>query len=281
MAKKKDQPAIIVPPQPAIYTPPEIDDRWLDIDFRKQPEYVFGALKDTPRHFCSVFEDIPGMLLTDSEIDAVIERMDAEGGGADEFVTRIYNQGQEGSCVANACSQAHEIIQFLQYGKDAVIHLAAMSLYKRIGRSASSGANVGDGLEEMCSRGILPLDNEENRQRFGDKVMANTGFRSPFPSNWTETAAQIVGVEYHTVRTVQGLLSALCNQFPVIVGREGHSICYTRPMRRSGRRVVKYANSWGNWGDAGFGYDSESQIRKSSSFAYVLRTVKAPQKEAA
>lgn len=186
------------------------------------------------------------------------------------------------NCVANATSQAHEVVQALQHGKANVVHLSAISLYKRIGRSAQSGAMVSDGLKEMASRGILPLDTPENRERFGSAVMPNTGFSKPYPDNWQETAALFRGVEYHTVNSVAGLLTALCNQHPVVVGRQGHSICYLRPMRRSGRRVVAYANSWGNWGqglgdfDSGFGFDSESQIRQSASWAFVLRAVTIP-----
>lgn len=259
----------------------DLDDRYIDVDFEADPNYTFGDLGAATFGSYPSYEEMFGVL-SDAEIDAAIEAMDAESGGAERLVTRIYNQGQEGSCVANATSQAHEIVQALQHGKANVVHLSAISLYKRIGRSAQSGAMVSDGLKEMASRGILPLDTPENRQRFGAAVMPNTGFSKPFPDNWQETAALFRGVEYHTVNSVAGLLTALCNQHPVVVGRQGHSICYVRPMRRSGRRVVAYANSWGNWGqgmgdfESGFGFDTESQIRQSASWAFVLRAVTIP-----
>lgn len=251
----------------------EIDDKYVDVHFPDDPHYVFGDLGASAFDLCAGYEETFGEL-SDREIDEVIERMDAEGGGADRLVSRIYNQGQEGSCVANATSQSHEIVQRRQFG--VVTPLSAISLYKRIGRSASSGAMVSDGLKEMTNRGILPLDTPENRERFGGAVMSNTGFRTAFPANWEATAKLFAGVESYVVRSVGGLLTALCRQEPVVVGREGHSICYVRPMRRNGRRVVKYANSWGNWGDAGFGYDTEAQIRKSASWAFVLRSVTVP-----
>jgi hypothetical protein len=254
---------------------PEIDDAFLDVDFRKHPRYIFGAI-ETP-HFgdWQSYEDVEGVL-TDAEIDEAIERMDAEGGGGDDFVTRIYDQDGEGSCVANACSQANEIVQCKQFGKGRVVHLSAISLYKRIGRSPSSGAVVSDGLDEMVKRGVLPLDNEANRARFGEKVMPNCGFRERYPDGWEDTAKLFRVERYAVVRSVSGLLSALCKQHPVVVGRQGHSICYCRPMRKSGRRVVKYANSWGGWGDGGFGYDSEGQIRQSSGWAFAVLSVTVP-----
>lgn len=251
----------------------DIIDQFLDVDFTTQPEYVFGDLGaarfgSPPADYATAEE-----IMTDAEIDAEIENIDADGGGLDRLVTRIMNQGNEGSCVANACTQANQIIQAKQFGKDKVIQLSPMSLYKRIGRSPNSGAMVSDGLEEMQERGILPLNTPENQTKFGGIVMPATGFRSPFPAGWESTAKQFAGVEALVVRSVNALLTALCNGHPVVVGREGHSICYTRPMRRNGRRVVKYANSWGDWGDGGYGYDSESQIRKSASWAFALRTV--------
>lgn len=257
-------------------------DRWLDIDFTAQERYVFGAFG--PRAFDLNYRSYESTVpvLSDSEIDAAIEAMDAAGGGAERLVTRIYNQKSEGSCVANACSQAHEVVQALQFGKDRVVHLSAMSLYKRIGRSPGSGAMVSDGLDEMTGTGILPLDTPENRALFGDSVMPNTGWREEFPDNWKDTAKKFAGAEFHVVESVAGLLTALCNQHPVVVGREGHSICYLRPMRKGNKRVVMYANSWGDWGsaggdfDAGFGFDSESQIRKSASWAFALRSVVIP-----
>jgi hypothetical protein len=248
-------------------------DAFLDVDFERDPNYVFGDLG--VQLFGNSLSDYAASeeVLTDAEIRDAIEKIDEDGGGLDRLVTRIYNQKNEGSCVANACSQANEIIQAKQFGKDRVVPLSAISLYKRIGRSPNSGAMVSDGLKEMQTRGILPLDTPENRIKYGDAVMPNTGFRTPYPADWEATAKQFAGVEALIVRSVNALLTALINGHPVVVGRQGHSICYVRPMMRNGRRVVKYANSWGDWGDGGYGYDSESQIRQSASWAFALRTV--------
>lgn len=254
-----------------------IIDQFTDVDFTRDPRYVRGDLGvPFARLFGGESYERAVGVLTDAEIARAMEQMEAEGGGADKLVTRIYDQRQEGSCVANATSQSHEIVQALQFGLENVVHLSAISLYKRIGRSPQSGAMVSDGIDEMRKRGILPLDTPENRARFGGSVMPNTGFSTPYPPGWEETAKQFAGFEGHVVESVQGILSALCNQHPVVVGREGHSICYCRVIDRSGKRVVKYANSWGNWGDEGFGYDTENQIRKSANWAFALRSVVVP-----
>jgi hypothetical protein len=250
----------------------DFDDKWLDVDFEQDENFVLGDIS-TGLFGLNSYESMADVqVLSESEIDEVIERMDAAGGGADRLVTRIYNQKSEGSCVANATSQSHEIVQARQFGKDKVVHLSAISLYKRIGRSPSSGAMVSDGLKEMKSRGILPLDNEANRTKY-QHVMPNTGFRTAYPSGWETTAAMFKGVEAYAVTSVNGLMTALCRHEPVVVGRQGHSICYVRPMKKNGRWVAKYANSWGDWGDEGYGYDTLSQIKQSARWAFVLRSV--------
>lgn len=264
----------------------DFDDKFLDLDFSKQPEFIFGAKEPKGLGRFSAYEDaVP--VLSDADIDAAIEAMDAAGGGADRLVTRIYDQDGEGSCVANACSQSNEIVQGLQFGKDAVVHLSAMSLYKRIASGPNSGADVSDGLDAMIAGGVLPLDNPENRAKFGDKVMANIGWRNRYPDGWEAVAKNYRVVEAHVVRSVEGLMTALCNQHPVVVGRQGHSICYVRPFGSGRNRKVYYANSWSlNWGQAlgdfksGFGVDSQSTVRDASSWAFAVRSVTVPRKAA-
>lgn len=253
-----------------------IDPRFIDVNFPSDPHYVRGDLG--VRAFArslSRYEDNV-QIIPESQWRDVVAAMDAAGGGADRLVTRIYNQQNEGSCVANACSQAHEIVQALQFGRDKVVHLSAISLYKRIGSSPNSGAMVSDGIDEMVRQGIVPLDNPENRARFGGCVMPNVGFREPYPSGWEAVAKNFSGAEWHSVRSVAELVTGLLNQHPVVVGRQGHSICYCRPMYEGNSLISKYANSWGDWGDNGFGYDSMSQIRSSASWAFVLRSVTVP-----
>jgi hypothetical protein len=252
-----------------------IDPKFIDVDFVTDPHYTFGnaGVRWFESWRCQSYADNIEVI-PESQWKDLVAQMDAAGGGADQLVTRIYDQKQEGSCVANACSQAHEILQAAKFGKENVTHLSAMSLYQRIGSSPNSGAMVDDGLEEMAERGVLPLDTPENRAKFGDQVMANTGWRNPKPSGWETTAKKFRATEWFIVDAVPELITALLNQHPVVVGRAGHSICYTRPVYKDGKLLVKYANSWsGGWGEQGFGYDSMNLIRSSSGWAFALRSV--------
>lgn len=260
----------------------DIDQQFVDYDFSKDPRFVFGykGIGDTGK-FAS-YEDSQVIHPRD-QWEAIAEKIQAEKAGTEWLVTRIYDQKNEGSCVANACSQANEIVQAKQFGKDRVVHLSAMSLYQRIGSGPNSGAMVSDGMEEMQSRGVLPLDNPENRAAYGDQVMPNTGWRTSKPSGWEATAKKFKAVECLVVRSTEGLASALLNGHPVVVGRQGHSICYCGVVFKNGRLNIAYANSWGGgssgWGSplgehqSGFGFDSESQFRQSAGWAFAVRSV--------
>lgn len=251
-------------------------DQFLDVDFTRQPQYVPGyeSIGDVSRY--ATYGDYAGDMIPESEWKDRVAEIDANNSGADALVTRIYNQGQEGSCVANATCQSHEVRQALQFGLDRVTHLSAISVYQFIGRSPSSGAMVSDGLKRLADHGACPLDDEANRSRFGTVVMANTGFRQPRPEGFEGIAKQFRVTEWTVVRSLAEMMSALLNRHPVVVGRQGHSICYCRPLYRSGSLVAKYANSWGNWGDNGFGYDTLRQMSMSAGWAFACRSVVVP-----
>lgn len=257
-----------------------IDERWVDVELSKQPEYTFGAIEPNLFAF-SAYQDAVTEL-PDDIIDDTIDDIEANDTGLEHLITRMMNQGREGSCVAFACTQALQTIIAKELGKSEVIQLSPCSLYKRIGRSASSGATVSDGISEMTKRGILPLDTPANRDEYGAAVMPETGFSTRFPADWEQTAKHFRSLEYHVVTTTRGIWTALCNRCPVIVGREGHSICYTTPIRHRGQWAAQYANSWSTgWGfeDAGFpggfGVDTINQVRKSANWAVVVRSAVA------
>lgn len=265
-----------------------LDPRFVDADLAEQAKqlgYVPGELP-SPEVFAAGlgrYEDAAPVHPESQWRDMVAAIEAADGGkglGVERLVTRIYDQASEGSCVANACAQAHEVTQAKQFGRDKVVHLSAISLYKRIGRSPGSGAMVSDGMEEARDRGILPLDAPENGQ-FAHR-MANTGFRTPFQAGWEETAKSFRYHEYYIGQTVAELMSAGINGDVAIIGRSGHSIMYARPTWIDAW-LYGYANSWRlSWGQAwgemsgGFGFDSMRYIRSSAGYAVIVRSVTVP-----
>lgn len=198
-----------------------------------------------------------------------------------QLVNWIFNQRNEGSCVGNACTQGVQVLFAKEFGKDLAIQLSAISCYKQIGSSPNSGANVEDGLNALENVGVLPLDTPENRARF-QHVMPPTGFYTPWPEGWKETAKNFRVVEAYSVQSVAGLATALLRGHPVVVGRAGHSILYLAVIFKDGTMNCLYVNSWGEWGFAagamtyGFGLDSMSYVRSSAQWAAALRTVVVP-----
>lgn len=257
----------------------DIDDRWLDVYFPDDPNYVFGDLGGALCTSALEYEAAEP-LLSWNEIDAAIEQQEAELETTLEFMPRrVYDQGREGSCVGNAATQGVEVVGCMQHGKDNFPELSPISLYKQIGRSASSGAMVSDAMEALDEVGVLPLDTPKNRAKYGDHVMPATGFSTPFPAGWKSTSSGLRGLEFLTLRSTQALFSASVRRHPIIVGREGHSILYLRALMQ---RRFKYINSWNvRWGMAGgtlpggFGVDSQRQVEKSASWAFAIRALRA------
>ncbi len=255
----------------------DIDDEFVDVDFTKDERFVFGDRGRNPsKLFCAVADDeVP--LIPENQWRTEAETLAGMGGGLDRLVVNVFDQGSEGSCVGNATTQCHQVMQAAQFGKANVVKLSAISLYKRIGSSPNSGAMVDDALEEIQSRGIVPLDTPENRAKFGNAVMPPRGFNTPLPHNWQEVAKQFRSDERLIIQSESALFSCLFRGFPVVVGRAGHSILYLRPIWSGSKWLIKYVNSWrDDWGDHGFGYDSVSLFRESARWAFALRSILVP-----
>lgn len=248
-----------------------IDRRWIDVDLRPPEDCgvdgFAGCLPESEAMMACTATDFAAefSLIPRSEWPGLI----ANQGDVLRLDPYIRNQGREGSCVGNGSAACFDRCQAVQRGE--IVRTSAMSLYKRIGRSAQSGAVISDALEELRTRGILPEDTPENRARF-DHVHPATGFSTRLPTGWEETAAQFKVQEYWRINSFDEAATALFLGFGVVYGRARHCICGWQIVRDGAKWLLKYKNSWGNWGDAGFGYDSESYLRGGPN-GFAIRTV--------
>lgn len=254
----------------------DIDDRFDDVDFSKEERYVFGAPKQTAGKRCQSFAESGLQLIPRDRWQHLAELAVQYKAGTEWLVTRIMDQGREGSCVGNATAQIGEQLQAATVGVDRVVPLSAISMYKQIGSSPSSGAMVDDALDKFRAVGMLPLDTPENRAKFGRDVMPHTGFHTDWPSaTWKTTAKLFRADEFFVCRSTEEMFSCLLQGVPVVVGRQGHSIAYQTPRWVGGSWKIPYANSWSlDWGQAlgtmtgGFGFDSVRAFEESADWCF-------------
>jgi hypothetical protein len=259
----------------------EIDDRYVDVDFeRDHPEwFVPGFTGYGTGKLFGDYADAATVLSRNQIIEEAEKNAATPGAYNANLIVEVKNQRSEGSCVGNASTQGLQFLMARRFGKQFVTLLSAICTYKQIGSSPNSGAMVDDSMTALQRTGTLPLDTPKNRELFGTQVMPATGFHTPFPSNWKETAKQFRLGEVLVVRSFEALLSAMLCGHPVVVGREGHSILYLDVIVRNGRLYALYVNSWGQWGQGagdfsyGFGLDTENQIKKSAGWAYAMRSM--------
>ncbi len=248
-----------------------MNPKFIDVDFTQDPNFCGGYNGPGDLSRFARYEDEMPVYPESSWVE-----MAAADNAADDLVTRIFDQKQEGSCVANASSQGMEVAQARQFGKDRVVHLSAISLYKRIGSSPSSGANVSDAWDALAADGVLPLDDDENKKRF-KHTMPNTGFSTPYPDGWKETAKMFKGLEVYKIDSLPELVAAMLDRFGAVVGRSGHSIFHAKLVNKDGDLFARYANSWKeSWGEKGFGYDSMSMMKQACHGAYAIRSIIVP-----
>lgn len=264
----------------------QFDKKYLDVEFDAQEGFYTGSIiPPNAEEICAsmpAYEDVVPPLSM-KEIKEACDAMDANKTGNEWYVTRIFNQTNEGSCVGNAGTQKMEVKQAKQYGIENVVPLSAISVYQLIGRSPGSGAMVSDCLTALKNPGVIPLDTQANRERFGNVVMPHTGFYTKRPAGWEAVAANFQADETYVVRTVEGLLTAGVLGDGAVVGRSGHSIWYARPTFKSiNDYYYTYTQSWGKWGfgagrfNYGFGADSKRMIQSSAGWAFVVRTTVTP-----
>ncbi len=249
-----------------------LDDRWIDVDFEEEARKagrLLGSTERTGKFGCPLFGDrVP--VMTWQEIDAAIDAIDAAGGGLDNFKPYQHDQNGEPSCTSNATCSALEYAMQITLG--TCVPLSPISLYRRVG-SRNSGSSVDDNLDEATRVGILPLDCAINRERGISGLHPHNGYGVSPPSNWQTIAGEFRAQEVFDIRSSQEFFTSLCRGWPVVYGRQGHCIICVRPMRSGGNRKGKYLNSWGNWGDNGFGYDTANQISMGAGWAFAVRSV--------
>lgn len=199
--------------------------------------------------------------------------------GQEQLVRKIKDQGQEGSCASNAATQCLEIAWNLAYGPALWIECSPISIYRFVSNGPSQGSSIDANLRRLRDVGALPVDTPANKAALKHAglpeahTLAAVGYHQPFPAGWERTAEHFRAAEWLDLDSFDALVSAVFRGFPVCYGRASHAITAVRVVERNGNYLIRYANSWGDWGDHGYGLDSESAIANAirSYGAWALR----------
>jgi C1A family cysteine protease len=185
----------------------------------------------------------------------------------------VYDQGQLGSCTANAIGGAHAFTQLRQFKKDFMPSRLFIYFNERVMEhtvETDSGAMIRDGIKSVAKLGVCPETSwPYDINRFRDK---------PGAQCYTEAAKNQVTVYRRVLQNLHQLQGALANGTPVVFGFsvyetfEGPDVARTGvvPMPSRGEKLlgghavlaVGYddpsqrfivRNSWGpNWGQQGY-----------------------------
>ena len=265
-----------------------IDPQWIDVDTGDLPfssemaELATGCMPRTD--LCgSIFpcwEDTSPIMIPRDKWEALSAELDRD---LSALVAKIKNQKSEGTCASNATTQALEIVLNLALSLNLWIEFSPISIYRWIAPGPGTGSTISDNLVQLRDTGALPVDSPRNRAILTEagiplKLLQAVGYSQSFPDDWKSVASLFRMVEWFDIRSFDGFASCLLAGLPVVYGRAGHAICGARLVRKDGKWYVKYANSWGDWGDNGFGYDSESYISSaiSSYGAFAVRATTLP-----
>lgn len=266
-----------------------IDPRWVDVVTGPDGTPARGCRPMTPqcRGKLPIFEEVFSRRVRDyprSDWDDLLR----ENTSLETLIRWIHDQLQEGTCASNMVMCAFETCLNMTLGPANGMMMSPISVYRWIASGPQSGSGIVDNVVQMQQVGALPVDTPENRARLKamglpeHHVLQHTGYYQKFPSGWQETAAHFQIVEAYRATTFEGCVSGLFDDFTLCYGRAGHAICGVTPAKSGSTYYIKYANSWGKWGQVGdnglqmFGYDSESFLRNAIATygAVLIRSVK-------
>lgn len=176
----------------------------------------------------------------------------------------VYDQDGVGSCASEAANKAHEIIRELA-GRERV-QFNPWFTYHTVSGGRDGGSSLDDNVVHLMEVGSCP-----------ESVYPRSkGWRATPPDEAYEAASKHKIVECFDISTSsrsrfeQEVGSALLLGFPVYFGYSGHAICGTELIDD---KTVRYINSWGDWGDNGFGTIKLSSLMVSyGAFAFRVPT---------
>lgn len=225
---------------PSSVTHDPLVGRGLDLSERPDADFGYGAAADP-------FP--PELLIPRSEWQARIAEMEATQSRISDWIRAVglppQNQGQTNFCWANAPTHCVEIIRSQQ--NQRMVILSPASVACQVNGYRNQGGWGKDALEWIIAHGVVPVDKWpanaiDRRYATPNALVIAQQYRI---DEWTELAP----------RNIDQLVSMLLHRMPVAIGLNwwGHEVTACDPIWLDGTVAVRIRNSWGNWGDNGFG----------------------------
>lgn len=210
-------------------------------------------------------EPFPSSLLAPvGEWQARIEEMDATKTRLSDMILKhgIPPHDQDGIpyCWIHGPTGAVEVVRTCIQNQPFVA-LSATSAGCIIKNFRKEGGWGKEGLEFIANRGVVPQSMwpENKLQKSYDT-----------PANWEE-AKKHVCTEWWELkpRNNHELISCLLHRIPVAVGYNwwGHEVYACDAVWKNNTVVIRIRNSWGNWGDKGFGLLEGSKMTADDAVA--------------
>ena len=268
-----------------------IPQQWLDIDFGKESKRAGRLTGCNPRtdqkgDACPLFGEVfRDKVIPRSDWRSHLETLKPNYSRHDLYQM---DQDGEGTCTSFAEAAAFAALWNQRYGPEWQVISSGPSTYQFCARSGNSGSTTSCILKRGRDFGRVLIDNPQNRkvlEALGlnpDHTIREVGWRQEV-GHMKETMRQFRTREFYEIDGVDEFFSALLLGFPILYGRSGHAIKGTDLVLRNGVFACRYRNSWGRWGDQGYGYDSLDYIAKTNApwGAYALQTLIVPDNDQA
>jgi len=171
-----------------------------------------------------------------------------------------YDQNGYGSCACESSSGSVETVR-VAAGLPRV-RLNPYFVYHTTSGGRDNGSNIDDNLVFVREHGIAP-----------ESVWPRS--HGPWKTPSAEAKKEALKyriLEFYDIANWEEFGTALLLGFPVVFGYSGHSVLATSLIDEN---RLEYLNSWGNWGDQGFGVLRSSSIMWQYG-AWAVRSVIAP-----
>ena len=177
-----------------------------------------------------------------------------------EKVEIVFDQNGYGSCATESSTQSDQVCR-AAIGLPFV-QLNPLFVYHTTSGGGDNGSNIDDNLVFLREKGVAP-----------ESIWPRSkGFRATPSKEAYAEALKYRIVEFFDIASWEEFGTALLLGFPVVFGYSGHSILATELIDET---TLEYVNSWGDWGDKGFGRLKSSSIMWQYG-AWAVRSVVVP-----